>query len=338
MSNARDPLPPTFQSPRLVQPRRAVGRTGGAGRCTDRCRCCCWRGRGLRPASCRPCLPCVRAVRHSGRPDGRPFVAPLADDECRDAARAGFARNPCGASDQHAQLATARPAGLPRGLRHVVYSVATPSLVPSLVAPSSLPAANARIELARTVAFASGPRVGRPAGRLDRRRPGVRLRRRPVHRRGRPRGESRSSRCVRQSCGAIRGRRSRKVRLFVFHHDLLRPVFVTQFIFNTASFVILAVFVPYAVRRLGCRRQVSARRCRCTASAWWWAHSWPTRVMRWLPFGTVIGLGPVTGFVASAVIALTTVFPTRSWPGWASSCGRGPDPMGDQHRPRCASR
>src|SRR5439155_4973762 len=32
--------------------------------------------------------------------------------------------------------------------------------------------------------------------------------------------------------------------------------------------------------------------------------------MRWLPFGSVIGLGPVTGFVASTIIALTTVFPT----------------------------
>src|ERR1044071_8010861 len=42
----------------------------------------------------------------------------------------------------------------------VVYSVATPSLVPSLVAPSMLPAANARIELARTVAFAGGPALG----------------------------------------------------------------------------------------------------------------------------------------------------------------------------------
>ena len=38
---------------------------------------------------------------------------------------------------------------------------------------------------------------------------------------------------------------------FVLHHPLLRPVFITQFIFNTASFVILAVFVPYAVRQLG---------------------------------------------------------------------------------------
>ncbi|MGN6115283.1 MAG: MFS transporter, partial [Nitrobacter sp.] len=42
----------------------------------------------------------------------------------------------------------------------VAYSVAAPSLVPSLVSPTLLPAANARIELARTVAFASGPALG----------------------------------------------------------------------------------------------------------------------------------------------------------------------------------
>src|SRR5476651_1500031 len=42
----------------------------------------------------------------------------------------------------------------------VVYSVAAPSLVPSLVPPQALPAANARIELARTIAFASGPALG----------------------------------------------------------------------------------------------------------------------------------------------------------------------------------
>ena len=42
----------------------------------------------------------------------------------------------------------------------VAYSVAAPALVPSLVTPQQLPAANARIELARTVAFASGPALG----------------------------------------------------------------------------------------------------------------------------------------------------------------------------------
>src|SRR5215831_2325732 len=42
----------------------------------------------------------------------------------------------------------------------VAYSVAAPALVPSLVTPQLLPAANARIELARTVAFAGGPALG----------------------------------------------------------------------------------------------------------------------------------------------------------------------------------
>ena len=42
----------------------------------------------------------------------------------------------------------------------VVYSVAAPALVPSLVSPQLLPVANARIELARTIAFAAGPALG----------------------------------------------------------------------------------------------------------------------------------------------------------------------------------
>jgi predicted MFS family arabinose efflux permease len=191
----------------------------------------------------------------------------------------------------------------------VMYSVATPSLVPSLVPPSSLPAANARIELARTVAFASGPALGgllvgwigagpafgfaaalsiiaaillanivEPARKsIARRHPWQEIKE-----------------------GAA----------FVFRHDLLRPVFVTQFIFNTAWFVILAIFVPYAVRHLG----LSAAGVGTTLSMYGVGMVvgalLATRVMRWLPFGTVIGLGPVTGFVASAIIALTTVFPT----------------------------
>jgi predicted MFS family arabinose efflux permease len=35
-----------------------------------------------------------------------------------------------------------------------------------------------------------------------------------------------------------------------------------------------------------------------------------TRIMRQLAFGTVIGLGPVTGFVAAVVMALTAVVPS----------------------------
>ena len=102
---------------------------------------------------------------------------------------------------------------------------------------------------------------------------------------------------------------------FVLHHPLLRPVFVTQFIFNTASFLLLAVFVPYAVHRLG----LSATGVGTTLSMYGvgmvaGALS-ATRVMRRLPFGIVIGLGPVTGFVAAGVMALTTFVPAAALAG-----------------------
>ena len=191
----------------------------------------------------------------------------------------------------------------------VAYSVAAPALVPSLVSPKLLPAANARIELARTVAFASGPALGgvlvgwvgaAPAFGFAAALSVIAVvllsgiyepprapapRRHPLHE-------------IRE--GAV----------FVLHHPLLRPVFVTQFIFNTASFLLLAVFVPYAVRRLG----LSATGIGATLSMYGVGMVAgalaATRMMRRLPFGTVIGLGPVTGFVAASVMALTTFIPS----------------------------
>ena len=186
----------------------------------------------------------------------------------------------------------------------VVYSVAAPALVPSLVAPQALPAANARIELARTVAFTAGPALGGllvgwvgagPAFGvaaalsavavvlLARIHEPARLavaRRHPVQE-------------IREGTG------------FVFRHALLRPIFITQFVFGVAWFMILAVFVPYAFRHLGLSGLTLAMYGVGMVAGALAA----TRIMRRLPFGTVVGLGPVTGFVASAVIALTTVFP-----------------------------
>src|SRR5262249_50304752 len=131
----------------------------------------------------------------------------------------------------------------------VVFSVAAPALVPALVTPELLASANARIELARTVAFAAGPALGGvlvtwagpgpafgSAGALsglaavllsgidepERENSG---RRHPLH-------------------------EIREGAAFVLHHPLLRPVFATQFVFNVGWFAMLAVFVPYAVRHL----------------------------------------------------------------------------------------
>ena len=171
-----------------------------------------------------------------------------------------------------------------------------------------MPAANARIELARTIAFASGPALGGVLVGWMGAAPAFGF------------AAALSVIAVMLLSGLYEPARQPAPRrhplqeikegaAFVLHHPLLRPVFVTQFIFNTASFLMLAVFVPYAVRTSDCRRPASAQRLRCTASAWWSARC-GNALMRRLPFGTVIGLGPVTGFVAAAVMALTTVFPT----------------------------
>src|SRR5882757_3826829 len=191
----------------------------------------------------------------------------------------------------------------------VVYSVATPSLVPSLVSPRALPAANARIELARTVAFASGPALGGMLVGWIGAGPAFGF------------AAALSIVAVVLLAGIFEPARAAIARRhpwqeikegadFVFRHALLRPVFVTQFIFNTAWFVILAVFVPYAVRHLGLSAAGVGTTLAMYGVGMVVGALVATRVMRWLPFGSVIGLGPVTGFVASAVIALTTAFPT----------------------------
>jgi predicted MFS family arabinose efflux permease len=188
----------------------------------------------------------------------------------------------------------------------VVYSVAAPALVPSLVSPQQLPAANARVELARTVAFASGPALGgvlvgwvgaAPAfgfaaalsviavvllsGIYEPTRQGA-PRRHPLQE-------------IKEGAD------------FVLYHPLLRPVFITQFIFNTGWFLMLAVFVPYAVRRLGLSAAGVGTTLAMFGVGMVLGALLATRVMRRLPFGIVIGLGPVTGFAAACVMALTTI-------------------------------
>jgi predicted MFS family arabinose efflux permease len=196
----------------------------------------------------------------------------------------------------------------------VAYSVAAPALVPSLVSPDLLPAANARIELARTVAFASGPALGGALVGWIGAAPAFGF------------AAALSVIAVVLLSGIDEPVRApaprrhpwqeiREGAAFVLHHPLLRPVFVTQFIFNTASFLVLAVFVPYAVRRLG----LSATGVGTTLSMYGvgmvvGALS-ATRVMRSLPFGTVIALGPVTGLVAAIVLALTSLVPSVALAG-----------------------
>jgi predicted MFS family arabinose efflux permease len=200
-------------------------------------------------------------------------------------------------------------AGLVSVCGTVVYSVAAPALVPSLVVPQLLPTANARIELARTVAFASGPALGGVLVGWVGAAPAFGF------------AAALSVIAVVLLSGIDEPARtlvSRRHPLqdikegahFVLHHPLLRPVFITQFIFNVAFFALLAVFVPYAVRHL----QLSAAGVGTVLAMYGVGMVIgalvATRVLARLPFGIVVALGPVTGFVAAMVMASTVFVPT----------------------------
>jgi predicted MFS family arabinose efflux permease len=191
----------------------------------------------------------------------------------------------------------------------VVYSVAAPALVPSLVGSQLLPAANARIELARTVAFASGPALGgvlvgwigaAPAFGVAAVLSAIAVvLLSGIHE------PARDMAAPRHPLQDIK-----EGVAFVWRHELLRPVFITQFIFNTGSFLVLAVFVPYAVRHLSLSATGVGTTLAMYGVGMVVGALAATRVMKRLAFGTVIGLGPVTGFVAAGVMALTTIVPT----------------------------
>jgi predicted MFS family arabinose efflux permease len=191
----------------------------------------------------------------------------------------------------------------------VAYGVAAPSLIPALVPPEALGAANGRVELARTVAFAAGPSLagamagwtgappafsvaaalsigavfllaGLPEPSRERLAP-----RRPLH-------------------------DLREGAEFVFGHPLLLPIVLTQIVFNTAFFILQAVYAPYAVHRLG----LSASGVGATLATYGVGMVvgalLAPRVTRLLPFGAVIAIGPIAGLGAAVVMALTIWTPS----------------------------
>ena len=186
----------------------------------------------------------------------------------------------------------------------VAYSVTAPALVPALVPAHALAEANGRIELARTLAFAGGPALagalvgwtgGTPAFGVAAALSiaavvllsGVREPARPP---------VASRRVLRDVCDGA---------TFVFGHPLLRPIFLTQLVFNTAAFVLQAVYVPYAVHRLG----LSALGVGLTLATYGVGMVvgalLAPRIMRVVPFGLVIVLGPIAGLAAGLVMVLT---------------------------------
>ena len=206
----------------------------------------------------------------------------------------------------------------------VAYSVTAPALVPALVPREALAAANGRMELARSAAFAAGPALG---GAL-------------VGWTGPVVAFGVAATLSAWAVVTLRGLREparsgppprhllhdlREGAVLVFGHPLLRPVLLTAVFFNTSFFVLQAVYVPYAIHHLG----LSASGVGFTLAAYGFgmlaAALAAMPIARALAFGTVIALGPVTGLAAALVMVLTIWIPS---PWLAGLCffliGAGP--------------
>ena len=191
----------------------------------------------------------------------------------------------------------------------VVYSVTAPALVPSLVPRAGLAQANARLELARSVAFAAGPAV---AGAL-------------VAWTGAPLAfaTAASLSCVAAVClnGLPPGRPDPAVvrpspwaalvegAQFAWRHETIRPILLTSVCWNTAWFVLQSIYALYAVQRLGFDAAQIGLSLGLYGAGMIVGAMLAGRVARQVRFGTLIAIGPIASVAASAVLALTVVGP-----------------------------
>ncbi|MFL9945173.1 MFS transporter [Paraburkholderia agricolaris] len=191
----------------------------------------------------------------------------------------------------------------------VAYNVAAPSLVPSIVPREAYAQANGRLELARSVAYSAGPALGGllvgwiGAGWAYGCAAGLSAL--AVALLAGLREPPRASASQRHFLLELRdGTR------FVLHDALLRPMLATAIFFNLGFFVLQAVYVPYAVHRLG----LSASMVGVTLGAYGvgmvcGALAAPA-IARRLEFGRVLTIGPSCGLLASLVMVATIVAPS----------------------------
>jgi predicted MFS family arabinose efflux permease len=196
----------------------------------------------------------------------------------------------------------------------VAYSVSAPALVPALVPPAALAAANGRIELARGAAFAAGPALtgalvgwigSSPAYAIA-----AALSFGAVILLAGINEPARAATPAREPLYELR----EGIR-FAICHSFLRAILLTAVFFNVAFFLLQAVYVPYAVHRLG----LSMAEVGVTSAAYGVgmvvAAAAAPRLLRRLPFGASMVIGPSAGLVASLIMVLTLRIPSAALAG-----------------------
>ena len=198
----------------------------------------------------------------------------------------------------------------------VGFSVAAPALVPALVARDRLGAANSRLELARSIAYAGGPAlagalVGWAGGSLAFAL-ATALSLAAVGLLARLPEPARSPAPPRHPLLELR-----EGAALVWQHRLLRPVLLTAVAWNLAWFVLQAAYVPYAMRSLGLDAQAVGFTLAAYGAGMVLGALAAPRILAALPFGTVVVLGPVCSVLAMATMAATLRWPTGLLAGLA---------------------
>jgi predicted MFS family arabinose efflux permease len=198
----------------------------------------------------------------------------------------------------------------------VVFSVAAPAMVPALVPRPALAAANARLELARSLAFASGPGLAGALVALSGAGPAFAL----------------AAALSLAACALLAGvrepahtpapRRTVRIELaeglgFVRDHALLRPIVATAVVWNLSWFVLQAVYVPYAVTRLGLDAAVIGITLGAYGVGMVAGAMLAPLLGRLMPFGWLIATGPLVSVAAAAAMLASLALPGPWLPGLA---------------------
>ena len=196
----------------------------------------------------------------------------------------------------------------------VAFSVAAPSLVPALVQVDGLAQANGRLELARSAAFAAGPAL---AGAL-------------IAWTGASAAFVLSGMlsvaavlCLRGIAEPARAAMPARHPLlelqdgakWVWQSDLLRPMMFCSIVWNISWFMLQAAYVPYAINVLGLDASGVGVTLALYGVGMIVGALLAPRVVRALPFGQAILLGPYF-----SVLAAVTMAQTLFWPqGWLAA-------------------
>lgn len=214
----------------------------------------------------------------------------------------------------HVSIAALAIIGFIAAVGTVAFSVAAPSLVPALVQVDGLARANGRLELARSAAFAAGPAL---AGAL-------------IAWTGASAAFVLSGMLSVAAVLCLRGiteperaavpARHPLLELqdgakWVWQSDFLRPMMFCSIVWNISWFMLQAAYVPYAIHDLGLDASGVGVTLALYGVGMIVGALLAPRVVRALPFGQAILLGPYFSVLAAVTMALTLFWPH----GWLAA-------------------